>query len=406
MNPSVYTGLKPREREHSKLEVLEYLLKSYSKINFKVSKINLEFEGEFKNRENYFYKLIKDNFKNLDFKNLRVSNLNDWRKEINDIKSEEPIFFSCNDDHIFIDNNLNHLEALEKNFKILNKKYEYVSAAISHWQEIMNLFYLEKNYSNLLIKQRYNQKYRTNIEKHRLEEIYISNFRRASAIQILNKQLLKLFFSEGIDINHDFRRTDGINLNQKRFENIEWINIFPTRELFRHFDVYSHFYYKHKFIPPMFIPIEKEGFFKLQIGGENRIQNAIYYSNKKKLYEFEKKISDRKGVRFSDTYTYERFLPIFLQQNCHVIEKEKINEKDKLLYFMENKVRELRCFTKYGGSYLFIFNTLLLGYPEFREKKLLLIYACLINLFDFRFFNFPFKNILFCLKIFIRNLIK
>ena len=26
------------------------------------------------------------------------------------------------------------------------------------------------------------------------------------------------------------------------------------------------------------------------------------------------KISDRKGVRFSDTYTYERFLPIFLQQ--------------------------------------------------------------------------------------------
>ena len=98
MNPSVYTGLKPREREHSKLEVLEYLLRSYSKINFKVSKINLEFEGEFKNRENYFYKLIKDNFKNLDFKNLRVSNLNDWRKEINDIKSEEPIFFSCNDD--------------------------------------------------------------------------------------------------------------------------------------------------------------------------------------------------------------------------------------------------------------------------------------------------------------------
>ena len=79
----------------------------------------------------------------------------------------------------------------------------------------MNLFYLEKNYSNLLIKQRYDQKYRTNIEKHRLEEIYISNFRRASAIQILNKQLLKLFFSEGIDINHDFRRTDGINLNQK-----------------------------------------------------------------------------------------------------------------------------------------------------------------------------------------------
>ena len=51
---------------------------------------------------------------------------------------------------------------------------------------------------------------------------------------------------------------------------------------------------------------------------------------------------------------------------------------------MENKVRELRCFTKYGGSYLFIFNTLLLGYPEF-EKKLLLIYACLINLFDFHF---------------------
>ena len=58
---------------------------------------------------------------------------------------------------------------------------------------------------------------------------------------------------------------------------------------------------------------------------------------------------------------------------------------------MENKVRELRCFTKYGGSYLFIFNTLLLGYPEFREKKLLLIYACLINLFDFRFFNFHLK---------------
>ena len=47
MDPSVYTGLKPREREHSKLEVLEYLLRS-CQINFKVSKINLEFEGEFK----------------------------------------------------------------------------------------------------------------------------------------------------------------------------------------------------------------------------------------------------------------------------------------------------------------------------------------------------------------------
>ena len=45
--------------------------------------------------------------------------------------------------------------------------------------------------------------------------------------------------------------------------------------------MFIHFYYKHKFIPPMFIPIEKEGYFKLQIGGINRIQNAIYYSNKK-----------------------------------------------------------------------------------------------------------------------------
>ena len=85
-------------------------------------------------------------------------------------------------------------------------------------------------------KQRYDQKYRTNIEKHRLEEIYISNFRRVSAIQILNKQLQ--FFSEGIDINHDFRRTDGINLNQKDLKTLV-DKYFSYGELFRHFDVYS-----------------------------------------------------------------------------------------------------------------------------------------------------------------------
>ena len=42
-------------------------------------------------------------------------------KKLMILKAKNQFSLSCNDDHIFIDNNLNHLEALEKNFKILNK---------------------------------------------------------------------------------------------------------------------------------------------------------------------------------------------------------------------------------------------------------------------------------------------
>ena len=171
-----------------------------------------------------------------------------------------------NDDHAFIDYDLEFLEDGIKNLSLENKEW-MLSYFISCFPETISTLYGRNEYE---IK----------------GKCITSNIIQPAACQIFNRSFLKFFFFDSDLGDIPMRRTDHLlcnwypTYNKLKFPIKSGINIPPVktygplREMVKHFDAYTHVGVPLEICPKMYIP---DGFF------DNDIKINCYNNTKSKF---------------------------------------------------------------------------------------------------------------------------
>ena len=248
-------GLLPSS---NRIDIFKYSLASLSVIKWTNVIIYYDLDTNYRHLRGEIDEYIKSLFCNPIIYHFRNDRQSQWKTAVQNLFALEDdlVWFCCNDDHIFIDYELDLLERIETKLADLCKSYKFVSCHFSHWPEM--LYYYSKMYTKINF-----------IEENR--DFFVTITRSCESAQIVNKNLLRDWWFEHDCGDAWMPRTDTIiHLNPP-----DHIFIVPYRELVRHFDGYSHNYVDINVCPPLFIP---DGFF------ENNIKISYCSDTRKKGY--------------------------------------------------------------------------------------------------------------------------
>lgn len=255
--------------KYDRLDIFKYCLASYTALLPVLSKclLFIQLDPEFEHRkeelENYIHTIYpKDK---LELHWYRNNYTRDWRDICDKYlqNDNELVWFAGNDDHIFIDYNLDVIRA---GIKLLNEDLDpYSVIYYSHWPEQMRLslhhngeLTADKNYIKF-------------------------TWRTFDAIRIMKAVRFKQYWKDNDFGDTIVYRTDhlwhaGYQLTGPVYA--------PTRELVRHYDGYSHVGELANITPPLYIP---PGFFdrqmRVRIGYNNRLDGYTnLYAASERLY--------------------------------------------------------------------------------------------------------------------------
>lgn len=167
----------------------------------------------------------------LTFRPQRLLKLGDWRSFLTHtlLPADQPVFYSGNHDHVFLDSNTVVLEGCLNRLKQLRAQHGRVSLIVSHWAEYYS--------------------YRVRLQhQEALGFIHTAHYR--DAMQILTPELLKEWFFDDCphaDPSVPIRRTEDLGWVGKA----PFLQIIPGKEQFRHLDAGSHFGVRVRHVPPL-----------------------------------------------------------------------------------------------------------------------------------------------------------
>tara|TARA_Y100000361_G_scaffold151642_1_gene169404 strand:- start:251 stop:1411 length:1161 start_codon:yes stop_codon:yes gene_type:complete len=292
----------------------------------------------------------------------RITRQNQW-KEVYTEFDEDLIFYSGNNDHIWIDSDKKHLDELIKRAENSNSKYCTIST--SHWME--NIRWAKSGYIELneITPRKLNSNYK--IEENCLSHTGIN----IDSLNIISKDLYYdwIFTCDwgGIDI----RRTDGISSlggesiltirNRNGMTLPEQEIITPLKEQFRHFDGYMHQRIGNNICPVLSIP---DGFFtseiKIRYGYDDYKDGWVNLNPMKPYYAYDKNGADDR-ILFADIPLLWNNRIIDYDINPEVNEEEMIQHRlhsilsmmyydDRYTPYIEKQV-EQKVLQKYLKSY-------------------------------------------------------
>lgn len=209
--------------QEDKLDILKYMIASYSLIPWDKAILQIELDGDYQDREPELKEWVTKCFKgqNYEYTSQRCTNILAWRSRLDEVLApydeRYPVWFACNHDHIFIAPNLDLVNKIDELF--LTSEDDYNTLFYSHWSEFL---------------------------RHAAmcgwkEEIdgFISYNPFDCAVhsmQIVSKSLLLRWFETPVDPNAYMPRTDwcpGVKSPPFRI-------FMPKQEIGCHFDGYSH----------------------------------------------------------------------------------------------------------------------------------------------------------------------
>jgi hypothetical protein len=232
--PPIGKGFVFREnlKSFSNFDIFKYSLASLA-IAYPWSKVILKISLDdiYKSRQYELEDFIKSEFKdfNLILEWQRNEYQNDW-KQTYDLLDHNLIWFYCNHDHIFLDNDTSYLEKLVKNFQ----QEELCSISFSHWPESIRTIKQGLRPHPIFPP--------ISDPTYKVENNYAwANTTNFDSIQIITKELYRRWWFEG-EFNHiKLPRPDffGIGLAEIKPVPIHK-TIVPFKEICRHFDGYQH----------------------------------------------------------------------------------------------------------------------------------------------------------------------
>lgn len=323
--------------EDDRLDTFKYALASLNEMQSLFNKIYIfaSLEDDFKDRKDEFRKYCKELFKENIGKVLigdrRINNIHDWRDIYPQIFSDENevILFVGNDDHIFLDSNLETMTALEKllkedpdpmAFSIYahypeNSRYMmlYNAKPTSH-KNVMKANHLSNDFSFQMFKVArlkttiYDIDFAPNDKLHRFDEV---------STQITNSS-----------VGHKYKSTC----------------YYPLKEQFRHYDGYGHVGYFNNTFPALNIPI---GFFdndiKIKYGYRNRFHGSTNINPKAPfLYAHDRKGTDYRFYIGPENDISD--LPLVFQSRISEIDyAPDVNFDEMKKYRNRNFIKSTRC---------------------------------------------------------------
>lgn len=242
---------------YDRMDIFKYCLASYSALLPLLSKclFYIQVEPEFSHRQQELSTWITELFPadRLELHWHRINHTRDWRSLSEQFADNDLIWFAGNDDHIFMDHNLDVVKA---GIKLLNQDPDPLSVIYySHWPEQMRL---SVHHGGELTAD-------SNYIKH--------IWRTFDAIRIVKGARFKQYWKDNEYGDEIVFRTD--TLWHKGYE-LTGPVYSPTRELVRHYDGYSHVSpHVINLTPPIVIP---PGFFnkemRIRIGYEDRVDGV------------------------------------------------------------------------------------------------------------------------------------
>lgn len=233
-------------------KVFCYTLSSYSVIPWSAVRLYIEFDETQIQHKDFVLNYARRLFPEAVIKPHRLVFQEEWQAAVRDLSEmdDKLIFLTCNDDHPFIDSNLDAILALESYMRKISKEHPYVASVFSHWTEL-----LPHDAVDQIAYQFYVDGEHLVIEGGVLD-VTIS-------IQIVTYEILESWFFKMDYGRRAFWRTDSIGIVK-----YAGILVVPLREICRHFDAYQHAGIDSSICPPLDIP---DGFFeqniRLQYGG-------------------------------------------------------------------------------------------------------------------------------------------
>ncbi len=308
-----------------KTEIAKYSLASYAVYPW--SHVLIRYELDNKDEYESFDAFILKLFPKAVIMHERSDSQADYRKsvEILDTFDDDWIFYSPNNDHPMMTNDISTIDKLIEKANTYKDKYEFISIYYSHFSEFLNIS-KKKNPFNAT----FGKDTRT-LEEDDLAITIVRNDGDNTAVQIVNKNLFRHWFDSkelggGRIIRSEDVRNYFITHNQ--------LIINPKKEICAHFDGYPHtITARHEIlpeeVPPLFVPL---GFF------ENNIKIRYGYDAYKEGWT---NINPTlKNYSFKDTETGTDLkwtlddIPLFW--------KEKISEIDANPYLDKNTMQKAR----------------------------------------------------------------
>lgn len=242
-----------RQNRYSRIDIFKYMLESYKKLPFTEVYLFVKLDNEFLLPGQYFHdnditEYLYNIFSHLEKDKVhivldRYTSQDKWIPFFNDLMEKhgpnESIWFTQNDDHIFIDYNTDVLlEGLEL---LKNEKNKYKSLGYSHWPESIKLIGKSPDYT-------------------RIGNYIRINVSALDSIQIFNLQLLYYIFVD-YKWKKEYYRIDDLmfgeilnGVNDMINNKLSQVIYIPLKELCRHFDGYDHVFMDRDACPPLELP--------------------------------------------------------------------------------------------------------------------------------------------------------
>ena len=310
-------------------DVFKFMLSSLSVIDWEHVVIYYELEDEYAHQYNDIDAHINDLFScDKQIYHYRNYNQSMWQESVlrlDQFSDNQLIWFTCNDDHIFIDSSVSYLEYIMQKQREMLEFSPYVTSHISHWPEMMALRVNSGEFTREIVDD--NKKY------------FVMQWKNADGVSIINKGLLKYWWFENDYGDDIYRRTDEPLYS---VVSPEMKTIVPYREIVRHFDGYGHVGIDPNECPPLFIP---DGFFQSQI----KISSCKKPNSNSYVYL---DVKNRKTKAFTKSGTDIRCLlneiPLFWKPK--IIETiDECQNNSKAMSYRNRAILSLACSDKRGG---------------------------------------------------------
>ncbi len=228
----------------TRFDVFRYMLASLEVIPFSRVYIYYRLDSEYESRYDEMDDYIRSLFPAAYIRRGRNEFLPQWRESVEMIKAEnsadELVWYLGNDDHVFVDKDIDYLERLLSKLRELSRRYGYASLLFSHWSQIFGQVYLSQ----------LNQPGQPLLED--TDEYAVLAMRESGSLLVMSMPVLEDFWlKRNLGTQLHFR-ADGI-------PSPEMAMLWPKRELLRHYDAYSHQGLDIRTCPPLRIP---DGFFE------------------------------------------------------------------------------------------------------------------------------------------------
>ena len=310
-------------RFQDRLAVTMYCLASHAEISWSQVIIKYEIVPKDKKKQKIFEKFVRELWPKATIIYGQSTRI-DQNREIYGIinKSKDNwVFYAANNDHPFMSVSLDALNKCLKKAHKLSKKHKYVSVVYSHFPEPLHMAragmtihdigfpgsrIIEENKSNIVA-------------------FYPKGY--TTSMQIANKNLFNHWVNVPVPESAPIWKLENVYNYFPKRKRPSQILILPKKELFAHFDGYSHnkgtgYLVPSSLVPPLFIP---PGFFERKIKiayGYDKIRKGWVNINPlKKKYSFEDTING------TDLKISLKDIPLFWKKR---IKKTDINPKANL----------------------------------------------------------------------------